>query len=138
MTTDRLDRVETGSRLFGAGRIFVIESHRRAGNGRIIAKIDGIDDRNTAEEFVDVELFGEPIDDPDALWAHQLIGARVVDQHGNDHGECRALVDNPAADLLELPSGALVPANFVVGVADGVIRVEIPDGLFEAQLDDGS
>lgn len=137
LTTDRTDRVEPGSRLFGDGREFVVEGHRRAGNGRIIAKLEGVDDRTTAEGLVDIELFAEPIDDPDALWVHELIGARLVDQHGVDHGSCVAVVDNPAADLLELDSGALVPSNFVLSLADGVISVEIPDGLFEAQLADG-
>ena len=41
-------------------------------------------------------------------------------------------MDNPAADLLVLDTGALVPVVFVVGTPhDGVIDVDTPDGLFE-------
>ena len=41
------------------------------------------------------------------------------------------MIDNPAADLLELESGALVPASFVVSIADGVVTIDPPGGLFE-------
>ncbi len=41
------------------------------------------------------------------------------------------MIDNPAADLLELANGALVPANFVESFVDGIITVDVPDGLFE-------
>ena len=40
LITDRDDRAAPGTELFGAGRIFTIESSRRAGNGRIIAKLE--------------------------------------------------------------------------------------------------
>lgn len=135
LTTDRTERAAPGADLFGGGRTFTVTASRRAGNGRIIAHLEGIDDRTAAESLVNVELFAAPVDDPEALWVHELIGARVVDQHGADHGPCVAVVENPAADLLELESGALVPSNFAIGVADGVIEVDVPDGLFEAQLD---
>lgn len=40
--------------------------------------------------------------------------------------------ENPAADLLVLESGALVPVVFVIdGPVDGTVHVEVPDGLFE-------
>ena len=121
LITDRDDRAAPGTELFGAGRIFTIESSRRAGNGRIIAKLEGVDDRNAADRLTNTELFAAPIDDPDALWVHELIGASVVDQDGNDRGRCVAVVDNPASDLIELESGALVPSNSVLAFADGVI-----------------
>ena len=56
----------------------------------------------------------------------------MVEVDGTPRGRCVALVANPAADLLELDDGALVPTNFVVSMADGVIVVDVPDGLFEA------
>ena len=69
--------------------------------------------------------------DPDALWVHELIGRRVVEVDGTEHGTCVSVIANPAADLLELDSGALVPSNFVVSNADGVIVVDTPEGLFD-------
>ena len=77
-------------------------------------------------------LLAEPIDDPDTLWIHELIGCRVRSQDGVDRGVVESVQANPASDLLVLDSGALVPLRFVVGEpADGVIAVDVPDGLFD-------
>ena len=95
----------------------------------------GFIDRTTAERWTNVELFAAPIDDPTALWVHELIGQRVVDQDGIDRGMCTAVLENPAAEIIETDSGALIPANFVVTAADGTISVDVPDGLFELNDD---
>ena len=51
---------------------------------------------------------------------------------GIDRGVVESVLDNPAADLLVLDSGALVPVVFVVGTpTDGWMQVDTPDGLFE-------
>ena len=72
------------------------------------------------------------IDDPDALWVHELVGAVVVDADGTDRGTVVAVLANPADDLLELDGGALVPLGFVVERdAEGRIVVDPPDGLFD-------
>ncbi len=142
LTTDRRDRVAPGREFFARGVTLVVEAGRVAGNGRIIARFDRIPDRTEAERWTNVELFAAPIDDPAALWVHDVIGRHVVDQHGVDRGTCVAVLANPAAEILELDSGALVPSNFVVdGADDGggddggdghrTIRVDVPDGLFE-------
>ncbi len=131
LTTDRRERVDVGAELFGRGQLLTVEASRVAGNGRIIARFDKIADRTEAERWTNVELFAAPIEDPDALWIHELIGQRVVDQHGVDRGVCATVLANPAAEVLELDTGALVPSNFVVSMADGVITVDVPDGLFE-------
>jgi len=71
-------------------------------------------------------------DDPDALWAHEVIGAEVVDRDGGMHGVVVSLIDNPASDLLELESGALVPLTFVVGWdEESRLVVDPPAGLFD-------
>ena len=70
-------------------------------------------------------------DDPDELWVHELIGAQVRDQHGGDLGRVASVEDNPAADLLVLESGALIPMTFVVDAADGCVTVDIPEGLLD-------
>ena len=111
--------------------MLTVERSRRAGNGRLIAKFAEIPDRTAADQLVNTELFGAPIDDPDALWVHELIGRTVVDQHGVERGECTAVVDNPAAPLLELADGSLVPTNFVIDVEESTIRVDVPAGLFD-------
>ena len=58
--------------------------------------------------------------DPVVLLADQ----RVV-------GSCVAVLANPAADLLELDTGALVPAVFVVEQQPGRVIIDPPDGLFD-------
>lgn len=131
LTTDRSDRVEAGSVFFARGQNITVTESRVAGNGRIIARFDVIDDRTDAERWINAELFAEPIEDPDALWVHEMIGCTVVDQHGIDRGRCAVVLANPAAEILELDTGSLVPTNFVVSMADGVIHVDVPDGLFE-------
>jgi hypothetical protein len=40
-------------------------------------------------------------------------------------------MSNPASDLLELDSGALVPVVFVVEQASGRVTIDPPEGLLE-------
>lgn len=131
LTSDRDERLEPGSRLLAGDVELVVGSSRIASNGRRIVSFEGIDDRTAAERLTNVALLAEPIDDPDALWAHEVVGSTVVDQYGVERGTCVALVANPASDLLELDSGALVPTTFVTASSDGVISVDVPDGLFD-------
>ncbi len=131
LTSDADVRVEPGAQLVADGRTLTVESSRVASNGRRVVKFDAIADRTAAEQWVNVTLYAAPLEDPDALWVHDLIGDRVRETDGTDRGACVSVVANPAADLLELESGALVPVNFVVSHADGVITVDVPEGLFE-------
>jgi 16S rRNA processing protein RimM len=94
-------------------------------------KFAEIADRTAAERFANVALFAPPIDDPDALWVHELIGSEVREVDGTSRGRCVSVIANPASDILELESGALVPTVFVVSNQDGVITVDVPDGLFD-------
>jgi len=128
-------RVAPGSELFADGERLVVETSRVASNGRRVVKFAQIPDRTAAEQYANRTLRGRPIDDPDALWVHQMIGRRVVELDGTDRGRCVSVLANPAADLLELDNGALVPSNFVVSIDDGIIRVDVPDGLFDLNED---
>jgi len=76
-------------------------------------------------------LRAHPLDDPEALWVHEMIGAMVVDVEGTEWGRCVAVVANPASDLIELDSGALVPSVFVVESSAENIVINPPEGLFE-------
>jgi 16S rRNA processing protein RimM len=130
LTTDRVERLTAGSRLKAGERWLTVTAASRA-NDRWRVHFEGVDDRGAAEALARVVLAAEPIDDPDTLWVHQLIGAEVVEVAGTSRGRCVAVIDNPAADLLELESGALVPVSFVVSFADGIITIDPPEGLFE-------
>ena len=130
LTTDRVERLANGSRLKAGDRWLTVTAASRS-NDRWRVHFEGVDDRNAAAALAGLVLTAEPIDDPDALWVHQLIGAEVVELTGTSRGRCVAVIDNPAADLLELESGALVPASFVVSVAGGIVTIDPPEGLFE-------
>ena len=137
LTTDRVERAAVGSRLWVRNRwIVVTQSSNASGKWRV--HLEGVDDRTAAEALAGTPVLAEPIEDPDALWVHHLIGATVIEENGIDRGRCTSVVANPAADLLELDSGALVPVTFVtaVDVSGGVpiVTIEPPDGLFD--LDD--
>jgi 16S rRNA processing protein RimM len=130
LISDSDARLAVGAELLAGDETLVVESSRVASNGRRVVKFDRIPDRTAAEKYANRTLRAAPLDDPDALWVHELIGKRVVEVDGTDHGECVSVLANPAADLLELDTGALVPSNFVVS-NDDVIVVDTPDGLFD-------
>ncbi len=131
LVTDRTERLDPGSVLdTDAGPLTVASA--RPHQDRWLVRFDGVGDREGAERLRGLVLRAEPLEDPDELWVHELIGAVVVDQHGTRRGVVEAVQDNPAADLLVLDSGALVPVVFVTSPpTGGEVRVDVPDGLFE-------
>jgi 16S rRNA processing protein RimM len=131
LSTDRPERLDAGSRLFDGSAWLTVVSARPQPQHKWVVQFEELTDRNAAEQFAGRTLLAEPIADDDALWVHDLIGARVTDQHGVDRGTCVAVIDNPANDLLELDTGHLVPVTFVVALVDGVIEVDAPEGLFD-------
>lgn len=131
LTTDRTERLEPGAELFVGDRRLVVRRSQFDGK-RWRVNFEGVTDRNAADELVTRELEAEPLDDDDTLWVHEVIGATVVDEAGTERGTVLSIVANPASDLMELSSGALVPLRFVVdGPTDGVVRVEVPEGLWD-------
>jgi len=60
------------------------------------------------------------------------VGTEVVEAGtGITRGRVRAVVANPAHDLLELDSGALVPIVFVSSCTGGTTVIDPPPGLFD-------
>ncbi len=128
LSTNRPERVEPGTVLHtdqGPLTITASRPHQR----RYIVRFEGVDSREAADALHGLVLRAEPLDDPDALWVHELIGSVVVDQHGTEHGEVTSVEVNPASDLLVLADGALVPLTFVVEHRAGRVVVDVPDGL---------
>lgn len=137
LTTHRLERLAPGSVLQTDRGALVVEASRPHQH-RHLVRFDAIADRDAAEGWRGVVLSAPPIDevDDDTLWVHHLVGAVVVDQHGTEHGEVVALVENPASDLLELADGRLVPLAFLVDHEPGVrIHVDVPVGLLDEDAD---
>lgn len=132
LVSNRPERLASGSELHSdAGTLRVVSA--RPHNQRHLVSFEGVDDRSKAEALRGLVLRAAPIDDPDEIWVHELIGARVVDQSGIDRGPVASVVASPAGDLLELADGALVPLCFMVAsVRCQRIDVDVPEGLFEA------
>lgn len=131
LTSNAPGRLAPGAELFAGDQRLVVESARVASNGRQVVKFAEIADRTAAERFANRALRAHPIEDPDAMWVHELIGSTVEESDGTARGTCVAIVANPADDLLELDSGALVPITFVVSHGEGRIVVDAPHGLFD-------
>ncbi|HEY5663569.1 MAG TPA: ribosome maturation factor RimM [Ilumatobacter sp.] len=134
LITDHVERARVGSRLWARNRWLTI-TESSPSNRRWRVHFEGVDDRTAAEALTGVLVSAEPIDDPDALWVHELIGSDVVETNGIHRGRCVSVIENPAADLLELDSGALVPVTFVTAIERSgpgrLITIDPPDGLFE-------
>lgn len=130
LTTDRSERTERGARWLVAGTWLTVVRAQPHGT-RWLVEFAEVTDRPAAERLTNAIARAEPLEDPDALWVHDLIGAAVVETTGRRRGHVTAVVANPAADLLELDSGALVPTVFVVEQGDGEVVIDPPDGLFD-------
>jgi 16S rRNA processing protein RimM len=133
--TNRAERVQAGSRLEGpAGALLVAAATRQPGAGgweRWLVSFEGVDDHEQAEALRGAVLRAEPIEDGDALWVHDLVGAEVVDPDGRHIGVVQAVEANPASDLLVLDGGALIPLRFVVDHGPGRVTADLPPGLLE-------
>jgi len=139
LSTTETSRVDPGSVLHAGDRALTIVTSQPHQH-RWVVRFDGVDTREAAEALQGSVLSAEPkavadeADDEPILWAHELIGALVLDAAGRAHGHIVTVHDNPASDLIELESGDLVPLRFVLGgIEDGpdgrFITVDPPDGL---------
>jgi len=132
LTTNRVERVAAGSVLTAEdGRTFeVVRSSPHA--GRHIVTFAGVAGIEAAEALRDTPLLAAPLEDPDALWVHDLIGSTVADADGVELGRVTGVEANPASDLLILDGGGLIPLRFVTSSEPGVrVVVDIPDGLLD-------
>ena len=130
LTSDRLERLAPGAVLHTRRGTLEVVSSRPHQGGHLVA-FKGVGDRNAAEVLRGLVLQAEPLDHPDELWVHELVGKEVVEVDGTARGRVAALEVNPASDLLVLDSGALVPLTFVVDTAAARLVVDAPEGLFD-------
>ncbi|MGI8663884.1 MAG: ribosome maturation factor RimM [Acidimicrobiales bacterium] len=132
LTTERSERAAVGSTLHAEGHGLIRITASRPHQGKWLVTLEGVHDRSSAETLHGAKLFAEPVVDAGVLFAHDLIGAAVIDTKGAACGTVEAVQANPASDLLVLDSGALVPAVFLVEHRDdGVIVIDPPEGLLE-------
>ena len=131
LITDRLERVAPGAVLLAGARTLTVEASRPH-QKQFIVSFEGVLSREAAEALQGTVLSAEPLDDPDELWVHDLIGASVQTVDGAPAGVVAAVQANPASDLLVLDTGALVPVLFVVERRDdGTVVIDPPEGLLE-------
>jgi 16S rRNA processing protein RimM len=130
LVTDRTDRLAPGSLLQTDGRALTVAS-ARPHQDRYLVTFEGVGDRSGAEALIGTVLRAHSVDDPDAVWVHDLIGSLVRETDGTERGRVVCVQANPAHDQLVLDCGALVPSVFVLSCADGVTVIDPPDGLFD-------
>ena len=129
------------------GRRFDLKlSQKAAKDAIVIARIDGIVDRNAAEALKGKRLYAPrdalpAIEDQSEFYAMDLIGLRVEDRNGKGLGKVVDLADYGAGDVIAIGGGAegdfelpfadrFVP---VVDLAGGKIVVDLPEDFFTAQ-----
>jgi 16S rRNA processing protein RimM len=112
-------------------------------SGKLVLHFEGFDDRNSVEairgSYLVIDASDRPvIDDPDEFYDTDLIGLSVRTVDGQELGPVTDVLHSPADSLLAIDwSGReiLVPfrKEFVptVDVAQGLIEIDPPDGLFE-------
>lgn len=145
------ERFAVGTRLVGrigrgdraTDREVTIDAARQH-SGRLLMRLAGVSDRDTADALrgmlllVDSEELPDP-EDPDEYHDHQLVGLRVLDTSGSWLGEVTEIVHTPAGELLNirLTDGvdALVPfvSDMVpeVDLAAATCVIDPPEGLLD-------
>ncbi len=138
LSTDRTERLDVGSVLdTDRGPLTVVSAHPHQHRWRVF--FEGYASREEADALHGLVLRAEAIDDADTWFVHDLIGADVVLADGTSLGPCVAVVENPAYDMLELTTGAMVPMPFVTDVdrdaAPNRITIDPPEGLLDLTPD---
>ena len=88
------------------GRVFEVVS-TRVGKDVVISEFKGVNSRTAAEAlngtqlFVDRALLGNQVNGEDDFLHSDLIGLRIIDEHGHDHGTVNAVLNFGAGDILE-------------------------------------
>jgi len=128
--TNREERVAPGAVLTAPGGPLVVR-YAKPHQHRWIVAFAGVDSREDAEALHATPLSAEAIEDPDAMWVHELIGGEVLDNSGANIGTVTGILANPAGDILEVDTTVLIPLRFVVEHGPGFVRVDPPAGLLD-------
>jgi 16S rRNA processing protein RimM len=134
------------SRGGGPERSYVVAGAREHG-ARLLVRLDGVDDRNTADALrgsvfvVDSDDL-PPIDEADTFYDHQLEGLQVRTTAGLDVGVIAEVLHTAAGELLAIKRSGedgevLVP--FVsaivtsVSLEQGTVEIDPPEGLLDLE-----
>ena len=115
----------------------------------LIARVEGVEDRNGAEALKGARLYlrrqALPEPDDEEYYHADLIGLRAERRDGGAPGTVKAVHDFGAGDILEIDdadgNGVMVPftrqAVPVVDLAAGRLIIDPPPGLLDAAADGG-
>lgn len=99
-----------------------------AHKGGIILKLQGIDDKNAAEDLRGAEFVidkSEVAKLPEGSYYHyELIGLNVVTDDGREVGEIVDILQSGANDVYETSTGVLIPA-----IKQIVVKIDAKEGL---------
>ncbi|SPM37591.1 Ribosomal 30S subunit maturation factor RimM, required for 16S rRNA processing [Mycobacterium rhizamassiliense] len=134
------------SRGDGPQRSYVVAAAREH-SGRLLVRLDGVDDRDTADALrgnVFVVDSGDlpPIDEDDTYYDHQLEGLAVRTTGGQDIGVIAEVLHTAAGELLAVTrtdGGAELLVPFVgaivmsVSLDDRIVEIDPPEGLLDLE-----
>jgi 16S rRNA processing protein RimM len=146
-TADPLAIAAYGPLFDEQGRSFALKlSSKAAKDTIVIARIDGVSDRNAAEALKGKRLYAPrqalpAIETDNEFYASDLIGLAVEDRNGTALGKVVDLADYGAGDIIAVAGGAqgdfelpfadrFVP---VVDLAAAKIVVDLPEDFFTAK-----
>jgi len=100
------ERFAAGAELLAAGEPARVVSSKRAGQGRLVVKLDRRVERGTA-----LEVPRDALPEPAAgeWYVFQLVGLDVVEDAGRPLGKVADVEPWPANDVLVLEGGAMLP-----------------------------
>jgi len=127
----------------GARRTLALRD-ARATHARMLVKFAGFSGRDAATELTNGELWGEseklPDPGPGLVYTFQLVGLRVVDQHGRELGVLKDVATTTAQPLYvvmhegrERLYPGMRPFVKQVDLAGGVITMDLPPGFEELE-----
>ena len=94
LITNQTERLDSGSSLMSdLGELVVSKSRQH--HDKWLVQFHGVENRTQAEELRGLTLRAEPLDIPDALWVHELIGSVVIEV--SDGGELKSVAASDGA-----------------------------------------
>ena len=139
--TDRNERFEELDQIWLDNKVYAIENVRYQ-NKVVILKLEGINDRNKAEEQRNKKVYIEEADlqelPEDTYYVRDLIGISVVTDDG-ELGKITDVIQNSAQDLYEVKTAegkkVYIPVvkEFVtdVDMENRIVKVTLPEGLLD-------
>ncbi len=139
--TDRNERFEELEQIWLDNKVYAIENVRYQ-NKVVILKLEGINDRNKAEEQRNKKVYIEDTDlqelPEDTYYVRDLIGLSVISDDG-ELGKISDVIQNSAQDLYEVKTAEgkkiYIPVvkEFVneVDMENKVVKVTLPEGLLD-------